>query len=98
MIGSAQAGTEAAAPGPACIQSQFVDHTHAVNPSTVLFYMRGGKVFQNDLRGSCSGLAFHGFVVTGHNSEICGGQGITVIETHQVCQLGKFSAYVAPAK
>lgn len=100
IAGSVQAGSEMApmASGPTCIQSELIDHTHTVNPKTVLFYMRGGKVWQNDLQASCSGLAFHGFTVIGHNSEICGGSGISVIETHQVCQLGKFTAYVPPVK
>lgn len=100
MTSVAQAGTETApmASGPACIQSELVDHTHTLNPKTVLFYMRGGKVWQNDLQASCNGLAFHGFSVIGHNSEICGGTGITVLESHEVCQLGKFTAYVPPVK
>ena len=88
-----------AADGPVCLQSQFIDHTHTVNPSTVLFYMKDGKVWRNDLPQPCNGLKIHGFVVRGHDSEICGGQGITIIQTHAVCMLGKeFTAYEAPVK
>jgi len=88
----------AAADAPkACIQADLVDHTHTVTTSQVLFYMRGGKVWQNDLPQACRGLSLHGFAVLGHNSEICGGSGISVIETGEVCTLGnKFSAYQPP--
>ena len=88
-----------AAAGLTCLQSELIDHTHVVNPSTVLFYMKDGKIWQNDLPQPCGGLAFNGFVVRGHQMEICGGQGITVIKTHQACVLGKkFTAYQAPPK
>jgi hypothetical protein len=92
----AGAGPASAADGPACLQSQFIDHTNTVNPTTVRFYMRGGKVWQNNLPTPCNGLKLHGFVVQGHDSEICGGQGISVLETREVCVLGKFAAYQPP--
>lgn len=87
-----------ASDGPKCLASQFIDHTHVANISTVLFYMKDGKVWQNDLPAPCSGLQFHGFVIHGQESEICGGQGIRLIESGQVCILGRFSAYQAPAQ
>jgi hypothetical protein len=84
--------------GPACLQAPLVDHTHVANPSTVLFYMKDGKIWQNNLAAACSGLKFHGFKIVGHQNELCAGSGISVIVTGEVCQLGKFSPYAAPAK
>jgi hypothetical protein len=95
LMGSAQAKT-AAEGREVCLQAQFIDHTKVVNPSTVLFYMRGGKVWQNNLKAPCNGLNFHGFTVVGHETEICAGQGITVITTHEACVLGGFTAYTPP--
>jgi hypothetical protein len=98
LIGIASlAGTALAADGPTCLQSQFIDHTHTVNPSTVLFYMRDGKIWRNDLPQPCPGLNFYGFVVQGHDSEICGGQGINIIKAQTTCTLGKnFTTYLPP--
>lgn len=97
LTGSAQAESSASKKSPegrqVCLQAQFIDHTKVVNPRTVLFYMRGGKVWQNNLKTPCNGLTFHGFTVVGHETEICAGQGITVITTHEACALGGFVAY-----
>ena len=88
----------ASAEVPMCLVAHMVDHTHVVNPSRVQFVMKDGKVWQNDLHAACNGLNFHGFEILGHQDELCGGQGISVIETHEVCQLGNFTAYVPPPK
>jgi len=77
--------------GVTCIQSFLVDHTHVVNTSTVDFYMRDDKVWRSNLIASCPGLNFNGFTVIGHDSEICSPVGITILQTHQVCQLGSFT-------
>ena len=41
---------------PACIQPHLIDHTQVVDSKTILFHMRGGKIWQNNLPVSCSGL------------------------------------------
>ena len=83
-------------PHPVCLQSYLVDHTHVVDASTILFYMRDGKIWQNRLPAPCRGILLHGFVVRAGFDEICSNaQGITVIETKQVCQLGAFTPYTA---
>jgi hypothetical protein len=79
-----------------CLTSYKIDHTKVVNPSTVLFYMKDGKIWQNDLPVPCPGLEFHGFVMVGHQDEFCGMQGISIIQTNQACSLGRFTPYVAP--
>lgn len=83
---------------PTCIESQLIDHTSVVDTRTVLFHMRGGKIWQNDLPTACAGLKLHGFVVRGQDSQICSGSGITLIESGSVCVLGKFTAAVPPVK
>ncbi len=73
-----------------------VDHTKTVDASTILFYMRDGKVWKNTLKAPCPGLAFHGFTYVTHYAELCGNEGINVLVTHQACSLGDFTPY-APA-
>jgi hypothetical protein len=89
--------------GPVCLRpfdspDDPVDHTHVVNPQTVLFYMRDGKVWKNTLKSPCPGLMLHGFTFVTHQDEICdNAQAIQVIESGEVCELGSFTPY-APAK
>jgi hypothetical protein len=79
-------------PGPAA-----AIHTHVVDPQTILFYERGGKVWKNTLRAPCPGLMFHGFDYVTHQDEICSNaQSIRVIETGEVCELGDFVPYTPP--
>jgi len=95
------AGAALAQPAPAnvCLNIRDIDHTHAVDASTLLFYMRNGTVWQNKLPGLCRGLLFHGFAFTARNTdEVCSNaQGISVIVTNQVCQLGPFTPYAPGA-
>jgi len=74
-----------------------IDHTHVVDPTTILFYMRDGKVWKNTLAQPCPGLMLHGFAFKTSHDELCSNrQGIEIIETHQVCVLGTFVRYVPP--
>jgi hypothetical protein len=86
--------------GPVCLRpfdtpgSGAIDHTHVVDPQTILFYMRDGKIWKNTLKTSCPGLMFHGFNFATHQDEICSNaQSIRVIETDEVCELGAFTPY-----
>ena len=95
------ASTAFAQPAPAnvCLNVRDIDHTHAVDPSTLLFYMRNGTVWQNKLPARCGGLMFRGFTFTVRDiEEICSNAlGIRVIQTDQVCQLGTFTPYTPAA-
>ena len=72
-----------------------IDRTKVVDPQTVLFYMRDGKIWKNTLRGPCRGLEFHGFSFVTHYDELCSNAAaIQVIETGQVCQFGYFTPYM----
>lgn len=101
---AAVAASAQPAPGhPVCIRpfdlpTGSVDHTHVVDPKTILFYMRDGKIWKNSLPSACPGLMFHGFSFLTYQDEVCSNaQGIQVIETGEVCQLGAFTSYAPPA-
>src|SRR3974390_236217 len=59
-----------------------IEHTHAVDANTVLFYLKDGKIWKNSLRGPCPGLLYHGFPFVSRYTEVCANAtGIQVIET-----------------
>ncbi len=91
-------GMSATTAGGTCLQTRDIDHTHAVDATNVLFYMKNGAVWQNALPAPCPGLKMHGFsFVARDTDEVCSnGQGIRVLVTDQVCQLGTFTQQ-APA-
>jgi hypothetical protein len=75
-----------------------IDHTQVVDPQTILFHMRDGKIWKNTLHAPCRGLEFHGFSFVTHYDELCSNAvAIQVIDTGQVCQLGYFTPYTPPA-
>ena len=57
--------------GNVCLWTYMIDHTHVVNPRTVLFYTRDGHVWRNDLKSPCPGLDFHGFSFVSRSDQIC---------------------------
>ena len=78
--------------GKICLWTYQVDHTHYVNPTTMLFYMKDGKVWQNNLKTPCPSLSLHGFTYVSRSDQICGPEiGINVIQTGESCTLGNFS-------
>ena len=82
-----------------CLWTYRIDHTKYIRPRTLLFYMQGGKVWQNTLQNDCTGLDFNGFAYVTHDGEICSNmQSIMVLRTHEVCLLGAFTPYTPPPK
>ena len=80
-----------------CLWTYNIDQTHVVNPRQVLFYMKDGHVWQNNLASACPGLEFHGFSFITRSDTICGPEiGIRVIKTGESCALGEFVPYTAP--
>jgi hypothetical protein len=80
-----------------CLWTRQIDHTHVVDRNTVLFYMKDGKIWRNDLKSPCMGLKLHGFSFTSASDEICSNAvGIRVIRTGEVCTLGRFSPSAGP--
>ncbi len=76
-----------------CIRSIEIDHTSVPDANTILFHMKGGKVWKTTLMSACPGLKFHGFIYDASpNGQICGNlQTIRVLTTGSVCALGPFT-------
>ena len=68
-----------------------------MDAKTILFRMKDGTVYRNDLANACPGLKWDGFVYVLHYDELCSGdhQTIRILRSHEVCQLGGFTN-VAP--
>lgn len=88
--------------GHVCLWTYQIDHTHVVNSRTILFHMKDGHIWQNNLKGPCPGLEFHGFGYVTRSDQICGPEiGIQVVTTGETCTLGDFVPYaqdVSPAR
>jgi hypothetical protein len=77
---------------PICLRTNWIDRTTVVDPQTILFRMKDGKVYRTHLRTPCIGLKFNGFVYQTSFEEVCGGsQSIRVLQTNEVCTLGEFT-------
>lgn len=77
---------------PVCLRTNYIDSTRVVDPRTILFRMKDGKVWRNSLRTPCLGLKFYGFRYETRFMEICGNaQSIRVLTTNEVCSLGNFA-------
>jgi len=78
---------------PVCLQAYRIRNTTVVDSRTVLFHMNDGTVWRNTLQTPCPALRFRGFsyVLRGEDA-VCDNQvPIRVIESGQVCMLGKFT-------
>jgi hypothetical protein len=77
-----------------CIPTYQIDHTEVPNDNTIMFYMRGHKVYKADLINKCVGLSINsrGFTysptIPGSN-EICSNLlTIRLNDTGQTCLVG----------
>jgi hypothetical protein len=87
-------------PGEArnCVDLMRIDRTEVVDNDTVLFYMRNGTVFRNELRHSCPTLGFEErFMYRTTLTQLCDIDVITVLQDvgfgfmpTASCGLGKF--------
>ncbi|HEY1615810.1 MAG TPA: hypothetical protein VGF97_19215 [Rhizomicrobium sp.] len=76
-----------------CLWTYMIDHTTTVDANTILFHLKNGQVWRNTLQGPCRGLKFHGFTYLTRSDTICSNAvPISVIETHEACSLGNFTA------
>lgn len=65
---------------------------------SILFTMRNGARWQNQLQNACPDLDFNGFAWTLPDNQICDGeQTLKVIGSGQICKLGKFEQ-MTPAR
>lgn len=103
LAAQAQTAPPPAKAAPVCIRPYdnphgSIDHTQVVDAKTILFFMRDGKIWKNTLQAPCRGLEMHGFVFVNHMDEVCSNaQSIEVMQTHEICRLGEFTAYTPPA-
>ena len=94
-IGSAYA-SPASSPATAentCLPTYYIIKTN-VSPDerSITFHMKDGKTWVNTLPAQCRGLNLHGFsYVSRTTNEVCAGQGIKLVKSETVCELGQFS-------
>ncbi len=89
-----------------CVYSRDIDSTHAINDSTIIFTMRGGKVYHNVLPYSCPGLRSEDrFSYNTHGSQLCDIDIIHVLNNYgdglqagAACGLGKFQQVEKPKR
>jgi hypothetical protein len=93
-------GTIVAAPAYAanmCIDTRDVVSSKSTDGKTMVFKMKDGTTLVNHLQGSCPDLKFHGFAWQTHSGDtkVCEKeQSFNVLESMQICVLGKFDAPV----
>ncbi len=96
------AGVLATAPAWAqktCLNSRDIVSSNSKDGKTMTFKMRDGKTYVNHLHGVCSDLRFNGFVWVLHSgdTQVCENeQSLRVIQSGQVCTLGKFDPPTMP--
>lgn len=75
-----------------CIDSRDIVSSKSDDGKTMVFRMRDGKIYVNHLQGICPDLKFNGFSWVLHgDTQICEReQTLRVIQSGQICTLGKF--------
>lgn len=94
VLATAAAPVLAQDTGKICLNLRDISSTEAAKDGrSIDFKMRNGAVYHNDLQGRCRDLWFNGFRWTIHGPDIvCDNeQSIHVLQSGQVCTLGKFS-------
>jgi hypothetical protein len=82
----------AADPHNVCLHIRDVDHTEPVGDKVLLFHMRNGQVWRNQLKSPCQGLGSFGYSERLFNDEVCANQQIIhVLRLGTSCVLGDFT-------
>jgi hypothetical protein len=90
----------AAAPAYAanmCIEMRDIASSKSTDGKTMVFKMKDGRTLVNHLQGSCPDLKFNGFAWRSHSGDtrVCENEdSFSVLQSMQVCVLGKFDAPV----
>lgn len=72
-----------------CISTTSIDRTEVIDDQTVVFFMRGTRVFTNRLSRSCPGLARENrFMYRTQSNRLCSNDTITVLESRGGLQAG----------
>jgi hypothetical protein len=94
----ALAGVVHAAPAMAaniCIDMRDIVSSKSTDGKTMVFKMKDGATLVNHLQGSCPDLKYMGFAWQSHSGDtrVCENeQSFSVLQSMQVCVLGKFDA------
>jgi hypothetical protein len=78
-----------------CIDTRDVVSSKSTDGKIMVFKMKDGRTLVNHLQGSCPDLKFNGFVWQSHSGDtkVCENeQSFSVLQSGQVCVLGKFDA------
>jgi hypothetical protein len=75
-----------------CLNNRDIVSSDSKDGKTMVFKMRDGRTYVNHLQGSCPDLKFNGYVWVLHgDNQVCERQqSLRVIQSGQVCVLGKF--------
>jgi hypothetical protein len=98
MTALALAGVVVCAPAYAaniCIDTRDVVSSKSTDGKIMVFKMKDGTTMVNHLQGVCPDLKFNGFVWQTHSGDtkVCENeQSFRVLQSGQVCVLGKFDA------
>ena len=85
----------AAEAAPICLRTMDMVQTDPQKDgASIIFKMRDGSVWRNDLHGVCPDLSFTGFAWTVRNGDgtVCENQDtLHVLRSPEICSLGKFT-------
>lgn len=83
-----------AKPHQICLDAGNIDHLSYPDDKTIVFHMRGGKAWRNDLKRTCPGLKFEQAIAYEiRGGSICGNmQVVYVMRRWTPCMLGAFTA------
>ncbi|HKD48437.1 MAG TPA: hypothetical protein VKB67_12195 [Rhizomicrobium sp.] len=100
FIAACAATSAPAAAQPICISTRDIASTRVLDGGrAMVFRMRDGSEWRNDLRTRCNGLTFNGFSWTIRNPgrRVCANQDtLRVMRTGQTCVLGNFTQVRPP--
>lgn len=81
-----------------CIDTRDIDSSKSTDGRTMVFKMKNGTSMVNHLQGYCPDLKFNGFAWKAHSGDnrVCENEdSFSVLQSMQVCVLGKFDPPVA---
>ena len=84
-------------PGSVCLKTEDIQRTEIVSDKSILFHMRDGKIWRNDLRTACPMLKVSPYTEKLTTDLICANQQfIHLALTGNDCALGDFTEVTAP--
>jgi hypothetical protein len=100
LLAAAALGVSPALAAPVCLRTHDIVGSESKDGKILTFHMRDGTVWRNHLQSQCNGLIFNGYVwvVRGGTDTVCeNAQTLRVLQSGQICSLGKFDPPVKPA-